>query len=58
MRCSRVGNDCAEEREKLPNKAAPGRLGFIGQLAFRRLYGRFPEGRGDLTPSVLAYLAE
>src|SRR5256714_3024294 len=48
----------AEEREKLPDKAASGRLGFIAQLAFHRLYGRFPEGRGDFAPLVLAHLAE
>jgi len=48
----------AEEREKLPDKAASGRLGFIAQLAFHPQYRRFPEGRGDFAPPVLLHLAE
>jgi TnpA family transposase len=46
-----------EEQAKLPDKAASGQLGFIAQLAFHRMYGRFPDGRADFAPAVIAHLA-
>ena len=47
-----------EERAKFPDKAASGRLGFVVQLMFCRRYGRFPEGRADFAPAVMAHLAD
>lgn len=36
---------------------AAGRLGFVAQLAFYRLYARFPRHRNEFAPSVLLHLA-
>jgi hypothetical protein len=34
-----------------------GHLGFVAQLAFYRVYARFPEHRSEFSPAVLLYLA-
>ena len=44
--------------KQMPDKLPSGRLGFVAQLAFYRLYARFPEHRNEFAPSVLAHLAE
>jgi TnpA family transposase len=46
------------ERDLLFRKEHVGRLGFVAQLAFYRIFLSFPEHRGDFSPVVLAYLAE
>ena len=46
------------ERDLLFRKERIGRLGFIAQLTFYRLFARFPEHRNEFAPCVIAHLAE
>jgi hypothetical protein len=48
----------ALEHQQIQSMDGVGRLGFVAQLTFYRLYARFPDHRNEFAAAVLTYLTK